>query len=152
MKPAFRKILLRRLTDALEPFKGIHLEPPGGGWLRSIRLALGMPARYPARKMRSTTQAFESLEKSEAAQAITLKTLRKAAAAIDCELVYALVPKDGSLDAMIKQQAKKRARKAMGPVAHTMLLESQGTDTLENRIDELAKQLADSPKPSLWQE
>lgn len=152
MKPAFRKILLRRLTDALEPFKGTHPVPPGGGWLRSIRLALGMPARYPARKLRFTTQAFESLEKSEAAEAITLKTLRKAANAIDCELVYALVPKSGSLDAMIKQQAKKRARKTMAPVAHTMLLESQGTHTSENRINEIAEQLADSPKPSLWQD
>ena len=152
MKPEFRKILLRRLTDALEPFKGIHREPPGGGWLRSIRLAVGMPARYPARKLRSTPQAFENLEKSEAAEAITLKTLRKAAAAIDCELVYALVPKTGSLDAMIKEQAKKRARKAVAPVAHSMLLESQGTDTSENRINEIARQLADSPKPSLWQE
>jgi predicted DNA-binding mobile mystery protein A len=111
-----------------------------------------MPARYPARKLRFTTQAFESLEKSEAAEAITLKTLRKAANAIDCELVYALVPKSGSLDAMIKQQAKKRARKTMAPVAHTMLLESQGTHTSENRINEIAEQLADSPKPSLWQD
>jgi transcriptional regulator with XRE-family HTH domain len=38
-------------------------------------------------------QACAQLERSEARGAISLYSLRKAAAAMDCELVYALVPR-----------------------------------------------------------
>ena len=153
MKAQFRRIILRSLNEALAPFKQTLLaESPKGGWLRSIRQAAGMPARYPAHKLGLTTQGYEKLEKNEAAGAITMKALRKAAEAINCKLVYALVPVAGSLEAMIHEQATKQARQAVGPVAHTMLLESQTSGVSNDRIAELAKQLSDTPKATLWRE
>jgi predicted DNA-binding mobile mystery protein A len=151
VKPAFRKLLLRNLTQKLKslPTRGV-LEPPAGGWLRSIRLALGMPARYPAEKLGLARQAIEQLERNEATSSITLKMLKRAADALDCDLVYAVVPRAGSLDDALHKQALKQARKIVAPVAHSMLLESQATASTDERVSELAKQLAAHPKAALW--
>ena len=78
---------------------------------------------------------MEALEKSEATGAIQLKTLRRAAEALDCTLVYALVPND-SLSAMVDARVRKLAMHDLGRVAHTMKFEAQGTDDddLEARV------------------
>ena len=153
MKPQIRKMILRHLTEELSHFTEAQAsQPPKGGWLRSIRLALGMPARYPARKLGLTTQGYHKLEKNEDAGTITLNALKKSAEAINCKLVYALVPASDSLEAVIQEQANKQARRAMGRVARTMLLESQTSGAAEQRINELAKELADAPKATLWRE
>ena len=52
-------------------------------------------------------------------------SLRRAAEAMECELVYAFVPKV-SLEASLRTQAEKAAKKNMGIVSHTMRLEDQG--------------------------
>jgi predicted DNA-binding mobile mystery protein A len=80
-----------------------------------------------------------------------LDTLRRAAAALDCELVYALVPRT-SLDEAVKSQARKKARALLGPVAHHSRLEDQslGVDDTEAQLDDLAARLID--KRGLWSE
>ena len=72
-------------------------------------------------------QTVEAIEKSEASGSIQLSTLRRAAEAMDCTLVYALVPND-SLEDAVKQRARKIAIRDLQRVAHTMKLEAQGTD------------------------
>ena len=69
-----------------------------------------MPATYPAAKLNLTRQSFAELEKTEALGTIMLKSLRRAAEAVDCDLVYALVPRAGSLQTMIVKQAIARER------------------------------------------
>jgi predicted DNA-binding mobile mystery protein A len=88
-----------------------------------------------AKRLRIRPQSVEALEKSEANGAIQLKTLRRAAEALDCTLVYALVPKD-SLSAMVDARARELAMRDLGRVAHTMKLEAQGTgdSDLEARV------------------
>jgi predicted DNA-binding mobile mystery protein A len=80
-------------------------------------------------------QTIEAMEKSEAAGTIQLNTLRRAAEALDCTLVYALVPKT-SLDAVIEARATRLATRELRRVAHTMRLEAQGTDEadFESRV------------------
>jgi predicted DNA-binding mobile mystery protein A len=129
-----------------------NLAPPAGGWLKAIRVAIGMPSTYAARRLGITARSFREFEENEAAGTITLKTLRRAADAIDCELVYALVPRVGSLEAIIEKQAHKQAEKLVRPVAHSMRLEGQSTEAASDRIDELSKQFAATPNASLWDE
>ncbi len=71
-------------------------------------------------------QTVEAIEKSEAAQARSNNTLRRAAEALDCTLVYALVP-NSSLEAVIEARARKIATRELQRVAHTMRLEAQGS-------------------------
>lgn len=111
-------------------------QPPESGWVRAIRDALGMSGVQLAARLGVRPQSAEALEKSEAAGTIQLDTLRRAAEAMDCTLVYALVPKT-SLDDAVQQRARRIALRDIGRVAHTMKLEAQETDEadLEARIE-----------------
>jgi predicted DNA-binding mobile mystery protein A len=152
MKPSFRSLLARVVTRKLRKFpKPVEVAPPAGGWLRAIRLATGMPASYPASKLNLTRQAFAELEKNEALGTISLKSLQRAAQAVDCDLVYALIPRTGSLQNMIVKQALARAKNAILPVAHSMNLESQGTKSGPGpKVRALARKLAARPSRELW--
>ncbi len=153
MKTTFRKTMRQMLRSKTVKFGEIgKLTLPTGGWLKAIRVALGMPSTYAARKLGVTARGFRQFEKNEAAGTITLKSLRRAADAMDCDLVYALVPRAGSLEAMIENQARKQAEKLVRPVAHSMMLEGQSTEAASDRLDELSKQFAATPNASLWDE
>jgi predicted DNA-binding mobile mystery protein A len=80
-------------------------------------------------------QSVASIEQSEATGSIQLKTLMKAAEALDCTLVYALVP-NSSLEGTINARARTIAMSELQRVGHTMRLEAQGTGDadLEARI------------------
>ena len=64
------------------------------------------------------------IEKSEALGSIKLDTLERAAHALDCQLVYALVPRK-SLDEKVEGRAEQIARRRMRSAHHNMVLEAQ---------------------------
>jgi predicted DNA-binding mobile mystery protein A len=117
----------QRLDERLVVLKPTdRFRPPPKGWLRAIRDALGMTGVQFARRLKIRPQSVEALERSEASGAIQLKTLRRAAEALDCTLVYALVP-NNSLDGAVHARARKIAIRDLERVAHTMKLEAQET-------------------------
>ena len=89
-----------------------RFDPPPKGWVRAIREALGMTGVQFARRLRVTPQSAEALEKSEANGTIQLKTLRRAAEALDCRLVYALVP-NSSLEDNVAARAREWFRERL---------------------------------------
>jgi predicted DNA-binding mobile mystery protein A len=140
----------RRLLDRrLLAWKGVPAATPPRGWLRAIRETLGMPRSELARRLGVTGQAIASIEKSEADGSIRLETLRRAAEALDCTVVYALVP-NSSLETIVDEQAHSIARRRVDRVQQTMLLEDQlgGVDDADHLVDELAEELKRSP--ALW--
>jgi predicted DNA-binding mobile mystery protein A len=114
------------------PGKGAQ---PYGGWVRAIREALGMTAADLAERMGVSQPSVTRLEKSERDRGARLDTLIRAADALECDFVYALVPRR-PLDEMVNGQARRRARERVGQVAHTMALEDQAVadDKLENQV------------------
>jgi predicted DNA-binding mobile mystery protein A len=110
-----------------------------------------MPRVELARRLGVSGQAIAGLEASEADGSIRLDSLRRVAEALDCKLIYALVP-NASLDEIVDRQAHEIARRHVGRVQHTMLLEDQrgGDEDAERLIDELAEQAKQSP--ALWRE
>jgi len=82
------------------------------GWLRAVRQAVGMPVDEVARRLGVCRWEVFRLEKSESESRIMLGTLRRAAAALDCELVYALAPREGTLEelAAMHKAAHEKAR------------------------------------------
>lgn len=152
MKNPFRDLKLRQTEDMLAAWQNAALPSrPGNGWIRAIREALGMPARVLAQRLDMTDAGVRSLERAEAEDTITLGTLRKVAAALDCEVKYALVPK-ALLEDVLTQRAEQVARERVRPVAHSMKLESQGVETelTERQIEQLAKDLLDGSWRELW--
>lgn len=112
-----------------------QLAVPPKGWVRAIREALGMSGVQLAQRMEIAPQTLNKLEQSEASETIRLESLRKAAAALDCQLVYALVPKR-PLEDMVADKARAKALQAIGGVSHSMAMEDQKVqdDDLEERI------------------
>ncbi|MFT3676404.1 MAG: mobile mystery protein A [Chitinophagaceae bacterium] len=122
------------------------------GWIRAVRLALGIRAQQLGKKLAITRQAVVDMEKREVEGTITLKSLQDAAVALDMKLVYGFVPKDGSLDALIERKAKELAMQIVMRTSQTMLLEEQANTeerlkkAIEDRTNELKR---DMPK-TLW--
>lgn len=119
---------------------------PVRGWVKAVREGLGMTTAQLAKRLGVKQPTVVELEQSEARGTIELATLRRAAAALDCTLVYALVPNQQSLETTVRGQAELFARKRLAPVEHSMLLEDQavggGEDagTRARRIEELVRE------------
>lgn len=106
-----------RKFSGLESLSGV--ERPPTGWLRAIRETSGVSAGELGRRLGVSRQLPLQFERAEATDTITLKSLRAVAAALDCDLVYALVPRDGWLDiqAESSKEAAKNAEKPLTPPA-----------------------------------
>lgn len=124
---------------------------PPRGWIRAIRDALGMRQEDLGRRLGVTKQAVLQMEASEAEGSIRLETLRRAAEALDCTLVYALAP-NSSLEGTVDRRAHAVAAGDVGRAQHTMLLEDQvgAADDSGRLVEEIAEQLKSSP--DLWRD
>lgn len=152
MKSDARQRARQRLDERLSSLKPEdRFRPPPKGWIRAIRDALGMTGVQLAKRLHVRPQTVEAIEKSEASGSIQLSTLRRAAEAMGCTLVYALVP-NSSLENAVHQRARTLAIRDLQRVAHTMRLEAQETGDagMEARIDAYIR---DSIKDrDLWNE
>lgn len=124
---------------------------PSAGWLRAVREALGMSTSQLAQRLNMTAQGVSDLERSEADEGIRLSSLRKVADGLDCDVVYALVPRHPEgLRGLVADQAQRAARAELAPVRHSMALEAQSLspDLDDEAVVGLAAQIADSRR--LW--
>lgn len=92
MRAVIRKGLDQRVS-ALKSAAAIA-HRPARGWLRAVREAIGLKQETVAKKVGVSRPSFADLESSEARGSISLSSLTRAADAMDCELVYFLVPRD----------------------------------------------------------
>ena len=140
----------RRLDERLKTFACLGAPPPMG-WVRAIRNALGLTGAQLARRLGIRPASLSELEKNEATGRITLATLKRAAEALDCTLVYALVPNQ-SLEAMVKEAAASAAQKELAASFHAMELEGQGLRAADKceMVEELAAEIAKVGGRRLW--
>jgi predicted DNA-binding mobile mystery protein A len=134
-------------------FSSAELEPikarPRSGWIRAIRGALGMSQAVLAERLGVSGAAVNKLEHAELHGGITTGKLAEVASALDCSLVYALVP-NSTLERTVATQARAAAAQLLGYAARTMALEAQEIDDDHQReaVERQAQQLvADG---SLW--
>ncbi|MGO8673342.1 MAG: hypothetical protein ACLQVD_18525 [Capsulimonadaceae bacterium] len=78
-----------------------------------------------------------TLERAEQRGAVTITTLKRPAEALDCTLVYALVP-NKSLDSMILARAERVASVQLARGDHHMRMENQAVDE-SDQADELRR-------------
>jgi predicted DNA-binding mobile mystery protein A len=100
-----------------------------------------MTMQQLASVMEVTRQHVAFMEKSEAEERITLKSLKRAAEALDCELVYAVVPKSGSLSDLAEKRARQQAEQNVLAVEHTMALENQAVGGVKKKIQEETRRM-----------
>ncbi len=149
---SFRQLKLDQIDRALEPMRSPELPSvPPAGWIRAIREALGISSVQLAKRVGITKQALNAAERREAGGEITLNQLRRMAAQLDCELVYALVPRE-RLATTLDRRAEALARREVESVAHSMALEAQQTDPdlVPSRIDATKRRLLAQRWSRLW--
>jgi predicted DNA-binding mobile mystery protein A len=123
---------------------------PGRGWIKAIREAIGMTTGQFARRLGVSQPRVAALEKAEADGVVTLKSLRQAAEALDCDFVYALVPRK-PLEQVVKDRARDVAERQLARTDQTMRLENQAVSKarMVRARDELAAELLRSDR-RLW--
>jgi predicted DNA-binding mobile mystery protein A len=106
-----REQIRQRMEDALP---GYRLGRAAAGeitsWVRAVRQAVGMPALELARRMGVQEQEVYRMERAEAKSRIELGSLRRAAEALDCELIYALTPRKGTLGEIAEGHRAEREK------------------------------------------
>ncbi|MCI0537138.1 MAG: mobile mystery protein A [Verrucomicrobiales bacterium] len=143
-----------KLDKRLNSFRNSDaLARPPRGWVKAIREALGMSTRQLGRRMGVSQARVSEIEKHEATGALTLDSLEKAARALQCKLVYVLVPLE-PLEQMAEQRALEKARRQLGFTGHSMRLEAQGVEgaATEEQVRRLAAELREQPGSRLWDE
>ncbi len=130
MKAIIRKGLDERLPILREATTAAIR--PTRGWLRAVREAIGARQDAIAKRMSVQRQSYARLETTEARGAISLSTLQKAAAAMDCDVVYYLVPRAGVAETYAELARKHDPKfKHLKASEHSMALEDQAVGDLK---------------------
>jgi predicted DNA-binding mobile mystery protein A len=144
---------LEQLEEVLKPYRKLaDLAVPKRGWVHAVKEALGMSNRQLAKRVGvKASQSVEDMQEYEVTGTIKLQTLRKLANALECDLVYGLVPRK-PLEEIRRDRAASVARRLLKRVSHSMNLEGQGVNKRmeENELNRrIEKLLMGNPK-DLW--
>ena len=145
---------IEQLDGVLARFQPLTEIPlPRDGWLRTIRTTLRMSGRQLARRLGISPPSLHSLETNEISGGLTLANLGRVTEALNCRLVYALVP-NTSLTDEVTARARDLAERRVRYIAHSMALEDQAPDqaTLQAQIDNETRAILIRFPRNLWEE
>ena len=125
------KKLRRILSDA-------HVSP---GWVYYMRHALNLTLEKLAKRANLSKATIQQIEKREIHGRITVTTLKKIALAMDCEFIYAFVPKKELKTFLFEKAYKKAEYLIKNADVHMTLEDQQVTEDIEQRIKRLANEL-----------
>jgi predicted DNA-binding mobile mystery protein A len=155
MRAQERKSARRHLDNRLNLLRkdADMLARPPRGWIKAIREALGMTATQLGQRIGVSQPRALAIEKAEADGRLTLETLERAAHALDCRLVYALVPRE-PLETLAEERAALLARKRLQSTYHTMALEAQSVEEgdEEEQLRQMVRRLLERPGSALWED
>jgi predicted DNA-binding mobile mystery protein A len=152
VKAEYTKLIREQLETTLGRISSARdVQRPAKGWLRAIREALGMSGKQFARRLGVAPPRITVLEKNEMSGSVTIKTMQQAADALECDFVYAIVPR-GNLTDIVRKRALSLAAKRLGRVSHSMLLEAQQLSNVEQKkvIDFEVEELIRKMPKELW--
>ena len=148
IEPKYRKLRLNQLSQSLAAFEAASAKlRPRGGWLRAVREALGLSTAQVAQaipgeaKPHGKAERVREFEKAEADDRITLASLRRIADAMGCKLVYAIIPKTGTIGDLANERARNQASRRVRAIEHSMALEDQAVGKVNETIDEETKRI-----------
>ena len=127
------------------------LARPPRGWIKAIREAIGMTTVQLGKRLGVSQPRVFAIEKAEASGSITLDSLERAARALDCRLVYAIVSRK-PLELLVEERARALAKKRLRATSHSMALEDQRVDEADEQdhLKMLTQKLLDQPGSALW--
>jgi predicted DNA-binding mobile mystery protein A len=150
--PRANQLRIRQLDEALRGFQNLERKnAPQGGWIKEIRTALGMRNSQLAKRIGQSITSAAAFQRNEERGAITLNSLRRAGDALNCDVVYALVPRE-SIARTLDDRLKQKAAEKVGRVGRTMALEAQSVNRPQSdqQVEDLVQQWKLQPPPDLW--
>ena len=153
MRYSDRATARRQLDKRLNPLRDSNnFTRPPRGWIKAIREALGMTTAQLARKIGVSQPRVIAIEKAEKNASITLDSLERAARAMDCRVVYALIPIK-PLDDLVEERARIVAEKRLQSTQHSMALEAQSVEKSdeEEQLKRLSERLINKAGSALWE-
>lgn len=118
------------------------------GWIAYMRQAMFMTLSNLAKASGLNPATVQQIEKREKVGKVTIETMRRIAAAMECEFVYALVPKQ-ELSEFLKKKASAKATRIVREADVHMTLEDQRvSEDIKDRIDRIAEDLL--AKGDIW--
>jgi predicted DNA-binding mobile mystery protein A len=148
-----KSLQIQQLNNKMLAFASLQkVTPPPTGWIKAIRNAIGMSMLQLGNRLSITKQSVQDLESREKNGSVSIKALREAARALDMQLVYGFVPKDGSLEALIDRKAKELATQIVMRTNNSMKLEDQENtkQRIEKAIQERAVAIKNEMPKTLW--
>ncbi len=153
MKTSRKNITIQRqlLDKKLRAWEYLREDKrPPSGWLKAVRTALGMNSRQLAERLGVSQPSVSLLEQREPTGKVTLELLNKAAKAMGCKVVYAIVPEAWDLETLVDKRARELASELVANVEHSMRLEAQGSEEASKQIEQLAYELKTKMDSRLW--
>jgi predicted DNA-binding mobile mystery protein A len=152
MKRNYQQLQIDQISAQVKALSKPSLkQAPAKGWILSIRNALGMSSYQLAKRLGVSQMTVIDWEQREAKGTITLQSLKKVANALQCDLVYALVPRK-PLGKILEDRAIQRAELSVEQIRHSMALENQGTSSIYKKraVKEMARRLLEEKPKRLW--
>lgn len=147
------KLIREQLDRKLVKFIELgDISTPPSGWIYAARTALNMSLKQLGKKHGITPQGIKEIEIREKKGSITLKNLSDIAQALNLKLVYALIPNDGSLQALLERAAYDEAKKIVMRTSISMKLENQENteERLQKAIKDKAEEIIREIPKYLW--
>lgn len=148
-----KSLQIQQLNGKMLAYANVQkVVPPPTGWIKAIRNAIGMSMLQLGNRLSITKQSVQDIERREKDGSITIKALREAARALDMQLIYGFVPKDGSLELLIERKAKELATQIVMRTNNTMKLEDQENtrQRIETAIKERTTIIKTEMPKTLW--
>ncbi|OGX27359.1 MAG: hypothetical protein A2787_07670 [Omnitrophica WOR_2 bacterium RIFCSPHIGHO2_01_FULL_48_9] len=126
---------------------------PQQGWIKAIREALGLSASQLGIKTGIDQSRISRLENAEKTGDLKLSSLQKIAKGLNMKFVYGFVPED-TLEAMVREQAKRIALKRLKTLDNTMRLEKQALSNEEQKkaLGDMIEKIAIDNLKDFWDE
>lgn len=149
-----KQTVLKQYQDTVNQLRSLTVVPrPKEGWVRTVRKALGMSGPQLGRRLGLKKAQVSQMERMEMEDRISLKQLRRVAEALDCDLVYALVPRQ-PVEETVMARARKKATALVAKADIHMALEAQRLNrtALVREVNREAQRLFDNMPRDLWED
>lgn len=149
-----KKIQLEELSNTLAKFqKAEEFVVPERGWINTLRNTLRISEEQFSEKLKLNRGGVFSLERSEKDGTISIETLSEVANALDMKLMYAIVPKSGTLSNFIMHKARRIAEDIILKADPSIDKNRDGDypeDVVES-IESLATDIKRELRKALWE-
>jgi len=151
---SFGYLRMRQVEERVAPLREAAKQPvPKSGRIKAMRQALSMSTSQLASRLGVSRQAVRDLEIREVDGGVTLSALKRAADAMECDILYALVPRKPIME-VLEDRARAIATERLGRISHSMHLEAQGvsSEEFDREVEDLAALILREMPRELWSE